>query len=186
LIDYAARELYLWEIEAQCQFTFKAWDNLEQAIRDGDYDLQMYSIQAFLVAAANVSKLLWPSPFQSKCGEEKPESAVFAEQRGEELRKLLSMSDDSPLHSRAFRNHVEHYDERMDDWVTSKDRGSHLGRISAISGMRWAEPEDFAWVFERDTKKLMFKTSSYDMEAAAKAARALHATCIDRRSRIRK
>jgi hypothetical protein len=36
--------------------------------------------------------------------------------RGERLKQILSISDESPLKSRVLRDHFEHYDERIDEW----------------------------------------------------------------------
>lgn len=47
---------YLWEIDEQCRYATMAW----KAMQTNDSDVQWYSIQAFLVAIANVSKILWP------------------------------------------------------------------------------------------------------------------------------
>jgi hypothetical protein len=71
-----------------------------------------YSVQAFLVAAANVSKLLW--------AEHTAETA-----RGAELRNCLDIDDSSPLAHRRMRNHFEHFGERMDAWVKSAN-GAHF------------------------------------------------------------
>src|SRR5690606_41542207 len=60
------------------------------------------SIQSILVAAANVSKILW--------------LAKASATRGEHLRKLLDVPDDSFLQHRTIRNHFEHYDERVEEW----------------------------------------------------------------------
>ncbi len=37
--------------------------------------------------------------------------------RGAELRKNYQVADDSPLRSRDLRNAIEHFDERLDDYL---------------------------------------------------------------------
>src|SRR5690606_21209950 len=54
-------------------------------------------------ATANVSKILWPSSKKYK-------------QRSERLRQMLKVENDNPISDRKFRNHFEHYDERVEDW----------------------------------------------------------------------
>lgn len=65
------------------------------------------SIQSILVASGNVSKILWPSNKENKC-------------RGSELRKILNVDDNNVLSNRKFRNHFEHYDERIEDWFNKQ------------------------------------------------------------------
>ncbi|MCD8739359.1 hypothetical protein LT679_01985 [Mucilaginibacter roseus] len=67
------------------------------------------SIQSILVAAGNVSKILWPNQRYKT--------------RGEELRKLLQVKPDNPLSNRTFRNHFEHYDERVEEYFQVNSQG---------------------------------------------------------------
>jgi len=46
------------EVERQCRFALIAVQDLNQALQTVDMDRIWYSVQAFLVAAGNVSKLL--------------------------------------------------------------------------------------------------------------------------------
>lgn len=102
--------LFLGEIQRQCNFALIAYEAMityVKEMRQGDnkeLDRFWYSVQSFLVAVANISKILWPSGF---CGSERsPE----LEARGAKLRTLLSADELSILKSREFRNHFEHYD----------------------------------------------------------------------------
>jgi len=63
-----------------------------------------YCLQAFLVAAANVSKLLNLS------------NTSFKSDERESLKRILGVDNTSPLASRELRNHLEHLDERLLDW----------------------------------------------------------------------
>lgn len=60
-----------------------------------------------LQCAANVSRVFW-SP-------RKPE-------RSARLRQLAHLSDNHPMSNRTLRNHVEHIDERLDDWTEQSPR----------------------------------------------------------------
>jgi hypothetical protein len=88
-----------------------------------DNEIFWYSMQAFLSAVANVSKLLWGSGTSEAKGRE-------AKERRRPLRESLNVDDDSPLKSRAFRNHFDHFDERLEkqfhDWATE----GYVGGIS--------------------------------------------------------
>jgi hypothetical protein len=63
--------------------------------------------QAFLIAAANVSKSLR--------GVNEGTAA-----RRQELREELDTSDESPVRDRAIRNHFEHFDERIEGAAPSR------------------------------------------------------------------
>ncbi len=41
------------------------------------------------------------------------------EDRGRQLRKALAVGDDSPLHNRDLRNAIEHFDEKLDVYLSS-------------------------------------------------------------------
>jgi hypothetical protein len=72
-------------------------------IKDNFDQIEVWSsIQSILVAAGNVSKILWPQKEY--------------EARGERLRKLLKVTEDNLLSDRKFRNHFEHYDDRIEKW----------------------------------------------------------------------
>lgn len=64
------------EVEQQARFALLAASDLEAELKAGDMDRIGYAVQALLVAAGNVSKLLWP-----------PQPSV--PNRGEEMWKSL-------------------------------------------------------------------------------------------------
>jgi len=101
-----AEMVFLSEIALQSKIAQRAGDRL-RATRDHFDKLEVWcSIQLILVAAANVSKILWPR--------KKYES------RGEILRKLLNVNQNNLLSDRKFRNHFEHYDERIENWFNEQ------------------------------------------------------------------
>lgn len=66
-----------------------------------------------LIAVADISKLLWPKPGRNK-------GKPLIPERGDELRGSLSVTEPSPLQPpSSFRNHFEHFDERLECWATS-------------------------------------------------------------------
>ncbi|QDK02247.1 hypothetical protein SEA_SAMBA_33 [Gordonia phage Samba] len=79
-----------------------------RANEDGELDVDwlFFLAQSMVNCAALVSKLLWTS-----------EKNTFALERSKHLRDVLAVSDDSILKSRAVRNHVEHFDDRLDKAV---------------------------------------------------------------------
>ena len=54
------------------------------------------------------------------------------------MRQSLGIADESPLKSRAFRNHFEHFDERLETWGISQRThmvvDSNIGTLGSIVG----------------------------------------------------
>ena len=140
------------EVERQCQFALIAVNDLKQALRLGDMDRIWSSTQSFLVAVGNVSKLLWPS------------KSIFPNRR-EELRKSLSVNDDSPLEPRTFRNHFEHFDERLEQWIKMSEghsyADSNVGPHDMISGLK---PTDYLRHFDPTTFTITFRGDVYQLQ----------------------
>ena len=120
-----ALRIFQREVERQCKFAILASWDINRALKAHDMNRIWYSVQGFLVAAGNISKLLWP-----------PDSKY--RKRGVNLRKSLSIPPNSPLKPRIFRNHFEHFDERLEQWATSSKRhgfiDSNVGSTRMING----------------------------------------------------
>jgi len=117
--------VFISEIVLQSKIAYKAAERL-LATRDNMDDIDAWSsIQSILVAAGNVSKILWP---QKKCAE-----------RGEKLRKLLNVDKKYLISDRKFRNHFEHYDERIEAWFAETSSASAVYRDRVIDSFksRW-------------------------------------------------
>lgn len=72
------------------------------------------AIQSILVSSGNVSKILWPSKKYSL--------------RGKQLREYLQIDDNNILASRVFRNHFEHFDERVEERFNDSPTGVYIDR----------------------------------------------------------
>jgi hypothetical protein len=107
--------IFQLEVVKQCQFAIMAIQDLENASKDMN-DMNRpafngmtriwYSIQAFIIATGNLSKLLWP-----------PRPII--PERGTELRASLSVEESSWLQPRILRDNFEHYDERLEKFFLS-------------------------------------------------------------------
>ena len=65
------------------------------------------ALHSCVSAGASLSKLFWPLRRDASA-------------RGETLRSSLSVRDDSPLRSRAIRDGLEHFDERLDRYLAAR------------------------------------------------------------------
>jgi hypothetical protein len=138
-----------------------------------------YSVQAFLVAAGNISKLLWPS---YRRGEERiPE-------RGPELRATLAMEENSPLAPRTFRNHFEHFDVRLEEWAVSSQHrifvDANIARTAVIDSFS-SEPGDYLRNFDPTTFTVTFRGDSYHLLPIVEAIKQLrHKTRVQLQQRV--
>lgn len=98
--------VFMGEIVLQSKIAQRAANRLQIASDRSDYVEIWCSIQSILVAAGNVSKILWPNQKYKI--------------RGERLRQILKIEESNPLFDRRFRNHFEHYDERVEEWFNSQ------------------------------------------------------------------
>jgi hypothetical protein len=100
------------EIVFQSKLAQRGAENLKAS--DGNFDhIGIWSsIQSILIAAGNISKILWPKKKYEK--------------RGKKLRNLLRVEDNNILRNRKFRNQFEHYDELVDDFFNNSPSASYV------------------------------------------------------------
>ena len=161
-----AEMVFIGEIVLQSKIAELAAKRLS-AIKDNFNQIEVWSsIQSILVAAGNVSKILWPSK-------------EYAE-RGERLRELLKVSDDNILSDRKFRNHFEHYDERIEDWF--KKQSSAVYSDLAVDPFKsiWGNvPTNQHRAYDPLTQTLKFRSESFDLAAVMKELKEIRIKCSD-------
>lgn len=173
-----ALRIFQKEIERQCKFAIIAIDEIKSGLANNNSDVVWYAIQNFLVAVGNISKIFWPScrryqdrghKLMEKGEVEKAKKfikkAEELRKRGEKLRKSLGVEDDSPIEPRKFRNHFEHFDERLESWATSSKRrnfaDSNIGPSNMIAGM---DTGDSLRNFDNTTWTLTFRGDEYELK----------------------
>lgn len=115
-MDDRLRDLFVDEVEMQCQFIVVGAQGLNAALRQTDDDhVIWYHVQSMLVAAANVSKLLWGSGGKM-------------EAEREPVRAYLGVTNDSPIRDTDLRNHLEHIDSRLERWHVENLGQNFVGR----------------------------------------------------------
>lgn len=103
--------IFIGEILLQSKIAQRAFERLQATHENFDRLEVWCSIQSILVSAANVSKILWPN-------KNRP--------RGKRLRQMLKVEEDNVLSNRKFRNHFEHYDERIEEWFDNRLNGVYI------------------------------------------------------------
>lgn len=150
------------EIVTQSKFAEKAADQLDKS---SDSVENWGSIQSILVAAANVSKILWPARKRYMA-------------RGKQLRELLGVDDDSLLSDRTLRNHFEHYDERIEDWFDSNNSAVYMdSRIDPFEPTPLSLPQLFHRSYNPTSRTLSFRNESIDLAAVLAALTEIREKC---------
>jgi hypothetical protein len=104
---------YIRAIGFAAERALQAFHRFGKAIQDDPHAPHIVSsLQEALSHCAAISRFFWPVA--------KDKLAVA---RGKTLREAFQMADDSPLRSRAIRNHVEHFDERLDRFLGGDPMG---------------------------------------------------------------
>ena len=184
-MDTFLQRVYVTEIKRQGQFALNAVGALNQALQatrefSGDWDRRNFfhaevfrQTHSFLTHASNISRLFWP-PQARKRRDEAPEAfsqrQAFTTNRGASLLALFGLDDSSPLKSRVLRDHLEHYDERLDHWSnTSEGRNiasDTIGPPNAIVGL---DPSDTMRWFDPTTNSFRFRGEEYALQPLATA-----------------
>ena len=135
------------------------------AIKDNFDQIEVWSsIQSILVAAGNVSKIFWPQKEY--------------EARGERLRKLLKVTEDNLLSDRKFRNHFEHYDDRIEKWFKGKSSAVYSDlAIDPLKSMRRNFPTNHHRAYDPLTQTLTFRGESFDLAAVLKDLKEIRIKC---------
>ena len=113
----------LCEVGFQSQIAIRAWERLKTTENNTDRLEVWSSIQTILIATGIVSRILWPTGKKN-------------ENRGKVLRQILKLNDDNILADRTFRNHFEHYEERIEEWFQNHPTATYtdLAMNPSLSG----------------------------------------------------
>jgi hypothetical protein len=169
--------IFLSEVKHQCDNALIAYQDLDELLKKmlpkGDNMIRFwYSLQSFLTAVGNISKLFWPSLTNAN----KDKHAILR-RRGRELRVKLSVGCKSPLKKRNFRNHLEHFDERLQMWaIESKHHNFVDSNIGPIEG---CDKEDYLRNFDPDKRIFTFKGNEYSLIPVIEAVKTLHNKIIE-------
>jgi len=154
IVDRYELAVFLSEANRQATHAELAASDLDQAVENDDSDRLWYSVHSLLIALANLSKLMWPAGDGSRA-------------RGLTLRALLGVPDDSPLKTRRFRNHWEHFDARLDKWARKARKPPPNESIGPLS--RFPNRNLFLKQYDPKTRKLGFRGQSFELTPVLKA-----------------
>ena len=188
-MDDFVKNIFISELKKQCRFALNAILqlsfslkqlnslNLEQAKREYFHDEVFRNIHNFLTHASNVSKILWPAQPKQKQNEsdeqyEERIKRIKKVQRAIQLLEELSLPEEHVLKSRKLRDHLEHFDERIDNWAEHSENKNfvqdNIGPENAIVGidkkdmMRWFNQTNNTFLFRGETFNLQDIASAID------------------------
>ena len=190
-MDNHLKRVYLQEVGTQCDFALRAVVHVNHALhvlelrKSGQVDTQaahqevFRNLHSLFTHASNISRLLWPPRPPRKRGESNEAYQARRDRtvaRGQTLRELLEIGNgEHPLKGRTLRDHLQHFDERLDDWtVTSRNVNIMQDYIgppgSVVVGL---DDSDRMRGFDPGSANLTFRGETYNVQTLVTAIDAL-------------
>lgn len=164
--------VFIGEIVLQTKIAQRAAERLKATNDKSDMIEVWCSIQSILIAAANVSKILWPSPPRDKSLKQK------CKRRGERLQELLNVDENNILKSRNFRNHFEHYDERIEAWFENQPSAVYRDLAMNPSMTYFGKmPANNNRGYDSVTNTVIFRGESLDLGAVLDTLEEIRLNC---------
>lgn len=162
-IDARLLRLHQLQVLHQCNAALLAIEQMNTALQVfGREDQELLptahetlwaSIQNFLTSVANIAKACWG------------QGGRLADARAP-LRRILSIEDDSPLSNTELRNHLEHYDERLDRWYEKSNNHFYVdyGFGPRATTIRGVPDTDVFRFFDPETNEVIFWGEHYAIQ----------------------
>ena len=177
--------VFLSETEKQCEFAMNAvlgLNNVLERLNDpqnpahSTLQAEVFrAVHSFLTHASNVSRLLWPAPPRryrkdSDNDNAKKLAAHAPSSRAKALRERMGLTPEHTLKSRRLRDHLEHFDERLDEWERTSVRKNYaqdlIGPKNMIAGL---DATDMMRWFDNTNNHFYFRGEEYDLQKLADA-----------------
>ena len=156
-------EMSIREISTQCKFASIAFDNLSKKGREST-DAAFSSAHSFLSHAANVSKLLKATD-------------ILSPNAGGVVGDILGVDEDTAIHDRKLRNHLEHYDERLQRWIAEQGPDANIGTYNiGPKAMIQIPGLVFVTHYDPTTKTFTFVNEDFDLAMLDGEIRRIHTT----------
>ncbi|WP_426134860.1 hypothetical protein [Pseudomonas sp. PWP3-1b2] len=179
--------VYLREVESQSLMAMNAITNLDHVAaavmkKDNDIDFEQRntlnkecfrSVHSFLTHLSNISRLLWPPAITSnkKCSCGKPSSngmmcsVCVTRNRSSQLLNVLGLQGaEHIIKNRTLRDHLEHFDERIDDWMqTSKNQNFVQDIVGPKGGIMGLEESDMMRQYDPMTGTFRFRGETFSL-----------------------
>jgi hypothetical protein len=144
-------KIFLIEIISQIAGAKRALERLRQATKEkGDAEAAYDHVADFLNHAAVVSKILDPPRSKNKS-------------RGQYLQRILHVVMSEPALNRALRDHLEHIDERLEDWTAANTSGIYIDKGLIQISVLGAEDEEPIRNLDLSTGRYRFIGQDFDL-----------------------
>lgn len=93
------------------------WPDMKefQEIRKRSQSIHRITLSSFILISANISKIIWPHT------ETKQPLKSRRQKRRDHLKKFFPSDSYPNLRNKDFRNFIEHFDDRLDQWDETSD-----------------------------------------------------------------
>ena len=130
-------DFYIQEAIAQAEYSLMAYGEYESAMRAGDTKLVFYHLHHFVLHVTNIDKLLFPK------------SNSFRQELLHGVQEKVKIELSS---IRKLRNHLEHFDERLDGYVKNYE-GQAFFDCNIVTGCKGFPEKDFLRAVDGNTYK---------------------------------
>lgn len=143
-------EMSIREIWTQAHFAEIAYTHIDPKATNGN-DAVFSSIHSFLSHCAMVSKIL---------------AATDDGNPPKSIGDVLKVQSTSVVHQRIFRNHLEHYDERLKEWIRQFGVNSMIGTYNVGPKSSVQAPNMvFVSHYDPSTETFTFVNDDFDLAA---------------------
>jgi hypothetical protein len=144
------KEMSIREISTQATFAEIAYSHIDPKVADLNTAL-FSSIHSFLSHCTMISKML---------------SAASDSIQPEFIGEILNVPKNSLIHTRRFRNHLEHYDERLKKWISDFGPNISIGTYNVGPKSMLQIPNVvFVSHYDPNTHTFTFVNEDFDLEA---------------------
>jgi hypothetical protein len=119
---------YLTSIVYVAERCLSSYAEYKEALASKSRDVIFSRMQDTIAYAGGVARFFWPTKRGGR----------LAAKRGETLRSFFQIDSSSPISDKSLRNTLEHFDERLDEFLVENDAGGFV--VQAIVG----DLEDYA------------------------------------------
>jgi hypothetical protein len=138
-------KIYISEAVHQIRYAKMCFAAYKQARKDNDIPLIFFHVHHFVVHTANVDKVLDPKPTN-------PRMQILSE--------CIDLTNIDLKALRRLRNHLEHFDERLDEWLNHYE-GQPFFDMNLVDGTRGFPEKAFLRAMDGDVFK--FYSESYNL-----------------------
>ncbi|NJE47332.1 hypothetical protein E3E35_07955 [Thermococcus sp. GR7] len=165
IVEKQLLRMYIYELHLQARFAQYAYNQMirslcgllnlspqdDSALKETLRLEVFYNAHSFLTHVANISKILAPDK---------------GRKRKEILEELGLLEKELEIHkARRLRNHLEHYDERLEKWFGESKAHNYADmNIMPRSAIVGIDPKDFLRNLDPETLHFMFQAEDYDLQ----------------------